>query len=71
MGAGSLQANTVLAKSRPIVDGRLYSLRAISIATFLGSFLAGGFLVSHNFRECAQPHASPGFDLLLASFEVE
>ena len=35
----------------PILPGRLYSIAQITVATFLGSPLAGSLLLAHNFRE--------------------
>ena len=36
--------------SSPSQLPQLYSLRAIGIATFFGSLLAGGYLISENYR---------------------
>ena len=37
---------------------RLYSIRGMDIATFFGSFLAGGYLLSRNFRQLGDSDAA-------------
>jgi hypothetical protein len=34
----------------PIPEGKIYALNSVSIGTFFGSLLAGGFMMAHNYR---------------------
>ena len=37
---------------------RLYTIEGVGIATFLGSFLAGGFVIAANYRKLGDKHAA-------------
>ncbi len=45
-------------------DRRLYSIRGIDIATFFGSLVAGGYLLSRNFRQLGDSEAARNSILL-------
>lgn len=52
------EANLDKAKDQGIINYKLYKISGIGIATFFGSILAGGLLVSKNFKNLGKDSAA-------------